>query len=527
MRQILFAITFLIPFVSVGQKSLIRYNAIKQTIGFNYATDQGITVSGHTFPGHIKGYSIDKLGLDFIVTSEKELRDDIAPLANRFICFDFDSCQDLWHTIPFYGEHVSFELNDDNIIVWDGEKCHTYNTKTNKKQWKINSPILYYDTITNTGISYIFETYTNSITAIKNVDLETGKTIWRKNVGVEKLMEKFAIHNDTLLFAFNTTLYGLDINSGQGWDMNLYCDLKIMKDWSYSMEDVLVSAIGLVSGYFTGYFLISLGSIEAGYIYNTTSNILIDDNEFYYATEKEFFCSNYSGIRKWKKQLPKDTTGHTEIFLRDSIAYLTNMAYASIANLNISYGQPYLASYNKNTGVEYYFKHLADYGDYILDMRIYEDEILILLKNSIKLVSLIDGEIIKEYYVPVNSENTFTGFNEFEYYKIQSVKPLQITRPNILGSIELIDNSGNIYLFDHNLKLIEDESLVKSIFPSCNIGPYYIFEYESSIFAIDIRTEETICEIYNSTNPLLTKDFLYFTQDDTLFKLELDDIFTN
>ena len=92
-------------------------------------------------------------------------------------------------------------------------------------------------------------------------------------------------------------------------------------------------------------------SDDEKYIKNVASGLLFEDDDIYWAGKDRIVRLKKDGKVVWEKPLPQSSVSRSSLILQDSLLYMLNYGETEKGKETTSYGNPFVAAYNKDDGL--------------------------------------------------------------------------------------------------------------------------------------------------------------------------------
>lgn len=359
-----------------GQSSDIKVIQNQKIIGENLLTQQDILAKEYQFPNHIyKRYLDSATGNITLQLRKLSKNGKVLSLQGQIIVFNLRSSGIKW------SKKIDYSINDVNQIgslirLSRNNKIQYINNETGIELWNDKNDVYYINEENNIGVQYI----KNEKNKIQGVDLNNGNVLWQRDLSREYGWNKIIRMNDSTLLIAAAGLHSLNIKNGMGWDYNTVTG---KKDYT---ETIAKNAAGVVVGFMTGVVVTSSGP---NLVRDVASNVLLDSNFVYFASKEKLSKINKnSGEVSWTYPLDEKTTSKSSIFLKDGMIYLVNRGYANFGNKQINFGDPFILVLNTETGKKEYSKSIGTDDNFIMDYKVIDDNLFLVLKDKILKLSL-------------------------------------------------------------------------------------------------------------------------------------------
>ncbi len=411
---------------------------------------------------------------------------------------------------------------------------------TGANQWKLKYVPYFIDNFYHIGLGYRLDKYGGRAHNMEAFDLDKGTTVWTRKIDKSTGWNDAFYLNDSLLMIIASGLHTVDISNGKGWDYALMTG----KDYASSSEiagaivggiiggligGAIAGAItrtsinmatGLQSGLYAGLSVIGRPYNDPLY-WNLGSNLLLKENLYFASTNTVCCLDKNNGDLIWSSELPRKKASKSSLFLADNILYMVNYGCGLIGNELRKYGTPFFSAFNADNGEMLFFSPIKSKTDYILDYRIEENTIILLLRNSIQRYDLSSGELLLS--VEINGYNLRFFTDDLHYLR---------TPDN--SFVKVIDSDPLRYFIftdKNDIVVCNDQFKVEKLI---NLFQLYSCRQETERYRFIVRNNQTfildsdnrkIAEIPASGNAILIGNKLYDFGNNILFETDLTKLF--
>lgn len=289
------------------------------------------------------------------------------------------------HYIKNYRDYIVTHVGPEDAVVINksGDK---------KKKGKFVFTIDYVDETAGIGLSY------NGY----GVDMKTFKTIWENPIDRSNGVLNLRKIDSLNVIVTANGLRKLNLLTGEGWYIPFRTGVT-EKVWILSYKEMPVYSLYKVKG--------KQKSAREALVIDMCSRPIRYNNVYYMAGAEEVVAVDTSGKLLWKRTLPSDHTGSSDLqILGNNLVVLNKgFAYSHLARTYTS--TPYVAAYDMNSG-KLQYSHVFDSSIMIVECGIDNDTLHLLTDKQFAILDGHTGKIIKESYnVPVDSI-LFGGYND-------------------------------------------------------------------------------------------------------------------
>lgn len=515
-----FFVLSLLTLSGFSQPYKVRKDAVRQTVGLNHSSDSSIILIGDEFPGEItRLIKLDSTSAkpDYLVFIDTKKPHSVLNHNIELVMiynFSENTCRLVKEFS--YSDVDLISIKDNMFMYFDGFKYVVKDLYSWKVLYKLNQPYLAFNPKNSKAFSYINETLSQELQSFKGVDVKTGKTIWQKPVEDEKYVRGFCFSDSSAYIMGDdyVTTYGFD--NGKGWKIpvNNY----LTTQYTYTLSDIGFSIVGMISGYFTGFYFYSLGTYSK--VFTTGSDLYYDSGKLFFATADSIFCVNSStGARVWQNPLPKSGTRITRLLISEDKVYLVNMGFGGDASKKLEICPAYIAEYDRTTG-----KHLRSFSfeeenTYFRNFIVNGHNLLFRSRTDFLLVSLDDMQIAASLPISRPDDSAVELSDDLFYYN----DTLKIFK-QIPDSFYVVDNGdGSVQVYDSSLSHTEDlkkENVTKAVEIH---NDFTVFQTGNDIHIVN-NSGEMIASFYASAFIMLSNNELYFRNAKTVFSVSIDSL---
>ncbi len=497
MKRILSSLFFLLTIASVYAQSDLQIIHNEKVIGKNLKTKTDIKAIEYVFPERIEQTYIDTLSnlltvqLRGVTKNEKYLNN-----SGNVLVYDLANKNTKW------SQKINFAQSDilqqkDRMIRTSVNKSYCLNMDDGKTIWDVQNKIYFIDAKQDVGIGYKCTTFAGFNT-LEGINLKTGEALWKRVLNGKYewnstfgriFMWDGAFHlNDSTAIVVIRGLHAINLKTGNGWDYDA------------------------VTGTFD----------YRGYISGLVSNILVDSSSIFMASKTQLTRLDRNGKIEWSQPLPRDSTSKSSIFRKDSLLYMVNKGYGISGYKQKFDGKPYLATFDLKTGTPHLFAIIEGKKQQINAFKVNKDTILLAFKDKIAKYSLIDGSLIAEKIVELDSLGEFNDFvGKLVYIKTDST----------YKSLESIDASKN-YLWTEKGKLLTINAKLETS-NEIDVKQLYVCYLKTKDYSFIAKENETIvldkagkivAELQVSANAKLIGSKLYDVQKQNFIEIDIAEL---
>lgn len=474
-------------------------------IGNNLLSGKDILAIKHTFPEEIYKYYFNPASNHVTLQLKRKKLNRTHNNAGIMMLYDLKNKHTKWSkNINSQGDSY-IQFND--IIVNSKKNGFALDYQTGEKKWKVKNNIYYANTKYNIGIGYHFSK--NNL--LQGIDLNNGNVIWEREINQEYGWNDFTFLNDSTALISAAGLHSIDIQNGDGWDLDAVTGKK-----DYKAANI-ANAAGILAGILTGTFILNDGH---DLIHCLTSNTFIEKQNIYFADIESLICIDIEGNIKWENIFDEGLTSKSHLFTRKDTLFMVNLGYVYKDARKIDYGIPFIAAFDKETGDIFYYKEIAKKKDAIVEVLTEDNSAIVLYEDRIARYSLKDGMLLSEKSINFKEYGrSLKSINIFNYIKNGShYESLVLQNPE---NIYFMNNEA-ILEFNPDLNLNREISFDDIYFLYKKTNNCAFLEKGNQTIVIDNNNKE-IGKLNVSESIFISGNILYAIEDNSLFEIDLSE----
>ena len=484
---------FLFVFMSVLADLFAQFDNYKlsnyEPIGRNLMTNRDIMAYKHTFGDKIYRTLFDTINNTALVYvpvgKESALRQwrDIC-----VSCFDLDTQKVKWSK-TLNPNRQKIQKAGRNLLMYNGNRLYILDSQTGEEKIDVGRKVqvAMYHSMEDWCICYNIRRGEKRIKAkdFRCFDMNTGEVLWHRDLDLTYETEVSFNLDDSIFLFVGNGIHSVNKTDGTGWDL-------AMKTHRFYYHP-----IGVFS--------------EIVDIANVHSRILRDSTSLLMAGAEQIVKFDLQGNVIWSTDLPSEKTSHSLVCCDDERVLLVNQGYTTTDYGLVTYGRPFIAAFDWNTGNMLYLHERQMYADYAFDAQNNKEALFVLFADkkghySIEKYQIASGSLLaKVEFAPTNStaSGDMIEFLQYSYYMNVDSTLLTLHDADSLGVFVACENGVLHY----------DEKLSKSeLIPYRDLyyfirqyGDLRYFRHEGQIVVVD----ESDQEVAN-----LKSDNVYFTESD-------------
>jgi len=430
-------------------------------VGKNYILQNDIIGNEFVFEKRIHHSYVDSVsGYATLELRKLSKNGKVLNLEGLIVVFDLKNKTVKW-TKKIDHSVSSFNQYGNIIIFTKGNKISRLNIEDGSPMWEIKNDLYYVNPIKKIGLGYKYNGLTGNIHTLEGINMETGETIWQKELNREYGWNKIISLNESDVLVVAGGLHYINIDNGIIWDYETVTGKK-----NYT-ETIAKNAGGIALGVLTGTYIFSTGS---NLVRDIVSNTIIDSSTIYFASKEKLVSLNESdGTINWTYPLPEESTSKSTLMVQDTTLLLINKGYAYFHNKLIDFGEPFILNIDKATGQKIYFESLDKKKNPIYDLKVENDSLLLLFNDELVKYSLKDGSKGQSKTFDNNTYGTLNFFVGNQLYSkiTDSIPHYAVIYDSINNLVQT--SKGKTLKLDKNFNILsefnfDDLYLRKSIF---------------------------------------------------------------
>lgn len=476
MRKLIFLLLLILSYQHTYAQNDDRIKCNSFIAGMSSLCNDDIKGTECIFPENVYDYYFDTISLQMLVLLREQREGKWQKFAGKAILMDLQKGTVNWtKDIDYRFTYITQRRNV--IIETYKKKSYRLDPKTGERLWEIDGNISYVSLTKNVGIGYKEAFWASARINFFGVDLNTGKTIWTKQVVVDNGWDEgYYMMHDSLLVLKQPKFSVVYIADG--------------KNWEYQ-QDFLISSNLYSSG--TSIYLASLGGIAR---------------------------FEYGGELIWDTNLPDDSTSYCTIGEEEGVIYAANRGY-DYPSSYVKYGTPFIAGFNKENGKKIYLNPVGTNREQIRNFDVYNrDTVKLLLNNRVVRHTLKDGKFI--------SSSSFEPKKKEEWLLFVGKRIYVETGKDVYRSL-VITNPDKHYILtsENNIYELNDQSEITNMYGIPDIYVHYMDLGDVQFIAKGNQTivinsiGEKIGNFRASRNAILVEDKLYDIQGGSLIVVDL------
>lgn len=483
--------------------------------GKNLLTGKDIRAERYEFDKPVHSYYLDTTTNRVTLhLRERGEFDSILYNRGRIVMYDLANDKVKWSKNINYSANNLRQYNSTIFITKKYDIC--LDAETGEDKWDVENGMHYVDIQNNVAVGYFAGGGSN---LLQGIDLGTGKILWERIVNREYGWNSFRYLNDNIVLFTAAGLHAVSLRNGTGWS---YDAVTGKKDYTVS---IIASVLGSIAGtllsaamdFYNGAYLVFAGGYNL--LGELVSNTLVDGEHIYLSDSETIGCVGFNGQVKWRHKLPKKIASKATIFLRDDSLFMINLGYGIKGRMVKSYGTPFIASFDKNTGEKFFLREFEGDGSPVKETRVDNDYVDILFADKLVKCRLHDGEIVDESSFDMEEGAEFECFTNKNNY-IMTDSGIVHLEPH--PGVRYVLSGKSVYEFDASFELqgeLVRDSLYRQILKT---DTYRFFSKDTDAVITDQELNE-VGRLKANVSALVHGDKLYDVQDGAFVVVDISD----
>ena len=449
----------------------------QRPIGRIIETQEEIIAKQYMFPEKIYHSHIDTISKTITVQLRYVNDKGNWDFLGKIVYYDLDNKLVKWSknmsystsNVVQFGSTIIFSKISSVIFSRTNYRSYRLNNEDGKDLWTAKSNFFFVDPIANIGMGY----KNSDSNELEGIDLKTGKTIWKRELNKEYGWNGVFPIKDSEWMVVAAGLHKINIHNGLGWSYHTITGKHRFLD---EIRDV-------------------------------NSNVYSDSTSYYFASKEKIARINRdNGEVIWVNQFPDGVPSKSFLFANNSRVFMLNYGDASMDFRPINYGTPFFAAYDKENGEQIFFSTINVTRNPILDFKVIENELLLLLFKD-RIIKYSGAQIV-EKTIDNNELGELIGFiNSRVYIDAENSYLANLPLFDIYKSF-ILTNRGKVLIVDEELDIVGEINTDQFYLANRRIGDYLFVTKDNKTFILDADNKK-VAEIDMELNPALIGDKLY------------------
>lgn len=363
----------------------------------------------------------------------------------------------------------------EGLFVGSGYLTTRYDYDSGKAVMKYKAMPAYIDGRNGILVGYKGDSFNKLI----GFDISTGKELWKIKIGKNSGREwkLLATPDSATVIAVGDNIWRLNTLTGE------IKEFAVQRRIHDKKTNFLTAALGVLTGVLTGF-----ASYSPTYFSGIGSDVLPDSGRMYVADREAVSCIDNKLDTIWRYRLPEKSGSMSCLYLRGDTLDMLNTGIAFTGERRRKIGNPYFASFDKNSGRNIHILRLPKEWD----------------RN-------IFGEQLD-----------FVTDTVYVYdYQKEAIKPWV----HHDGSFPVVGNNGKLMMVDADLKILKETSLTAVFFKVGEIGDDTILsrcngDDRNPVF-VRIDSNGKVTDNWTDTGTMFLNsgNRLYYIKDNTLHQM--------
>ena len=293
-------------------------------VGRDYERQTNIVGREIILDGNVRHMFPDTLKSSLFVQLERLSKSGNLLNAGVLLAVDTDNEKVLWYQ-KVNNEHEQLNPIGSIFLSKIGNRTRCYDRTSGEILWERKNHFSHASEKWGIAIGYKSVSLQSFHPKVQGVDVKTGKALWENPLYTEYGWTEINGSDDSLLLVISDALYAINFKNGKVWKQELFLkDLKFEK----GKEELMQSLV---------------------------SNIYVNDHKIYVASCDRLLCLDKNGKVLWFQGVPRKMTGQSLLFSDGDWLYMVSLGYGKVGNRYSTWGQTYIASFNKKTGLQHSF----------------------------------------------------------------------------------------------------------------------------------------------------------------------------
>ena len=499
MKRLVFLFVCVLPFANIfAQFNNYRLDNY-EPVGRNLMTNRDIMAYKHTFGDEIYRTLFDTINNTALVAVPIGKTSALKQWRDVYVsCFDLDTHKVRWSK-TLNPNRQKIQKAGRNMLMYDGNRLYILDSQTGEKKIDVGRKVqvAMYHSKEDWCMCYNIRRGEKRIKAkdFRCFDMNTGEVLWHRDLDLTYETEASFNLDDSIFLFVGNGVHSVNKTDGTGWDL-------AMKTHRYYYHP-----IGVFS--------------EIVDIANVHSRILRDSTALLMAGAEQIVKFDSQGNVIWSTDLPSDKTSHSLVCCDDDRVLLVNQGYTTTDYGLVTYGRPFIAAFDWNTGDMLYLHERKMYADYAFDAQNNKDALYVLFADkkghySIEKYQIASGSLLaKVEFAPTNStaSGDMIEFLQYSYYMNVDSTLLTLRDADSLGVFVACENG--VLHYDEKLSKSELIPYRELYYFIRQYGDLRYFRHEGQIVVVDESDQEVAS--LKLDNVYSTESEIYSIKDKYLY----------
>jgi len=487
------------------------------SVGRNLISGQPLSGMAYDF-----GERIDDIYIDSVSqTATVQLR-EVTPNGKylegqgQLLLLDLQEDRVRWSRPIIYPYGQSGITQDgDCLLYYDGRATSRLDMMNGHPLWEARYSFWYVDldSTRRFGLGYP----PSGGESVSYVDLNTGERVWKRRFPYEHWNDVYRL-NDTTVLIFGSGFHQFNLSTGEGWNYAAVTSKRNDRGRRF-----LSNLLGISSAIFLGTGFYTWGGVNQ--IQGLYAEPLITDDRIYFSCADRMVALDRNGQLQWERELPKNIASYSELIPSDSVLYLVGRGFAFISGAVSSYGRPFFAAYNQQSGKPIFFNVIDQRKCQIRAIRPVMDSLVFVTEDRIDCRSLQDGLSGREVLIDTAQYGEVIRDVDPERYFRRDARTGKFT--HVVGSLD----SWGVYTTKRKLLLLDKYQQIAEVLELDSL--YYLRDKRDNLSLL--RRENISClvddngtllaEVQTPTTPMWIGTQWFVSVSKGIMRLDIGDIF--
>ncbi len=183
----------------------------------------------------------------------------------------------------------------------------------------------------------------------------------------------------------------------------------------------------------------------------------------------------------WRRHLPNDTTGKSDLYLKGDTVFILNKGfgyctgYKEIGAKYVKAAPPYLAAYDKHKGTLLYHKALKEEQAMCVSSTEQNGILYVLLMDTLISVQLSTGEVINTMILEDDLSDVWYFARDSIMYQDNEDGTYTCISDKYPGCAVMLDKASNVHVINKELEIVDFAKGSKYYFKK-DLSPYYCLQ---------------------------------------------------
>ena len=403
----------------------------------------------------------------------------------------------------------------DCLLYYDGRATSRLDMMNGHPLWEARYSFWYVnlDSTRRFGLGYP----PSGVESVSYVDLNTGERVWKRRFPYEHWNDVYHL-NDTTVLIFGSGFHQFNLSTGEGWNYAAVTSKRNDRGRRF-----LSNLLGISSAIFLGTGFYTWGGVNQ--IQGLYAEPLITDDRIYFSCADRMVALDRNGQLQWERELPKKIASYSELIPSDSVLYLVGRGFAFISGTVSSYGHPFFAAYDQQSGKPIFFNVIDQRECQIRAIRPLQDSLVFVTEDRIDCRSLQDGLSGREVLIDTAQYGEIIRDIDPERFFKWDRQTNRFTY--VVSSLD----SWGVYTTKNKLLLLDQQQRITEVMELDSL--YYLWGKRDNLSLL--RRDSTTClvddngtllaEVVTRLVPMWIGNHWFIVRPNGLMRIDLEEIF--